>query len=286
MLWIELAEPPRDPGDRYFARVLARGQDPLLQNPEINDTPPLTPESSLPIDAEPLRRVTASSADNRAGLDAMQPLIASTTSPVHWALPLPPGISEDSSDLLGFWTYEFRVGHAAGDRWSTAQGRFGAPLRAAGVQHPAPPLPCAAAYRVDPASRSGTVVEATAPLAMQSYKWQPTSVWFMLYAQAELMDGSGHRRNVLLLRRHADSYESMKKRADLAGGFAAARFPMKEVNGALSALGFAPDAPLSVLAVELLQEPREAERTDPLGYGLGSVRILRSSPLVEVKSRC
>jgi len=297
MLWIELAEPPRDPGDRYFARVLARAPDPLLQSPgpPSNPAPPLAPEPDLPIDPEPLRRVTASGADDNAGLDAMQPLIASTTSAVHWGLPLPPGIGEDSPELLGLWTYEFRVGHGAG-RWSTAQGRFGPPLRVAGVQHPAPSLPCAAAYRVDvempPAGGQAggaggeAVIEATAPLATQASKGQPTSVWFMLYAQAELMDGSRQRRNVLLLRRHADAYVSMEKRAPLAGGFGVAWFPRKDVRGALADLGFASNAPLSVLAVELLQEPGEAEQTDPLGYGLGSVRILRSSPLVEVKSRC
>lgn len=36
------------------------------------------------------------------------------------------------------FTYELRVGHAD-DRWCTAHGRWGPPLRIAGVQHPPPP---------------------------------------------------------------------------------------------------------------------------------------------------
>ena len=80
-----------------------------------------------------------------AGLDAMTPLIpavpsAGVTDGVHWLLPLPPGIAPDALELFGFWTYEFRVGHNV--QWSTAQGRFGRPLRVAGLQHPPPRLVC------------------------------------------------------------------------------------------------------------------------------------------------
>jgi hypothetical protein len=295
MLWIELAEPPLDPGDRYFARVLAHAPDPILQLP---DSPalPVRPEPALPLDPEPIRRITAASSDDRAGLDAMQALIPAIDSTnggggSYWGLPLPPGVSEDSNDLLGLWTYEIRVGHhhssnpsAAGDeRWCTAQSRFGPPLRVAGVQHPAPPLPCAA-YRPPP--DNGIMVEATAPLATIAYKWQPTTLWFLLYAQAEMLDGNGERRNVLLLRRPATTYKDVDGRAFLTGAFGIAQFPTQDVREALDSLGFAFDAPLSVLAVELLQPPQEAGKTDPLGYGLGSVRILRASALVEVRSRC
>ena len=53
-------------------------------------------------------------------------------------------MNETSPELFGFFVYEVRLGHKAG-RWCTAQGRFGPPLRVAGVQHPAPPLTCQAA---------------------------------------------------------------------------------------------------------------------------------------------
>ena len=46
-------------------------------------------------------------------------------------------MSEASLELFGMFAYEIRVGHQK--RWSTAQARFGPPLRVAGVQHPAPP---------------------------------------------------------------------------------------------------------------------------------------------------
>jgi hypothetical protein len=69
----------------------------------------------------------------------MQPLLP-TDSPRHFLLPLPPGLIPESPELFGFFTYEFRIGRRVG--WSTAQGRFGRPLRVTGVQHPAPTLRC------------------------------------------------------------------------------------------------------------------------------------------------
>ncbi|KAK4213935.1 hypothetical protein QBC37DRAFT_162205 [Rhypophila decipiens] len=319
MLWIELAEPPLDPQDRYFARVLAHGPDPLLLYPSTSfNKTPIRPEAPLPLDPEPLRRITLSSSDDRAGLDAMQPLVPSTLPPnsppntaiLHWGLPLPPGTSEDSPDLFGFYTYEIGVGHytstnpSSSDpekaRWCTAQSRFGPPLRLTGVQHPAPNLACAA-YRPAPVSPDLDIpdiaVEATAPLAKISYKIVPTSIWFMLYAQAPLLTnnpnpnpdgGTGStRQNILLLRQHANAYKEISLSA---GGYAIAQFKRKDVQQALRRVGFRTtgvgQAPLSVLAVEMVQRPADAAATDPLGYGLGTVRILRASSLVEVRARC
>ena len=64
----------------------------------------------------------------------------------------------------------------------------------------------------------------------------------------------------------------------------------------LRQLGLATDAPMSVLAVELLPSPlvhqpfgpgeKTNRYTDPLGANLGQVRILRSSPLVPVPAIC
>ena len=145
-LWIELTEPIDNAvGDALFARVLAHGADPLLYNATpafaapINDPP-------LPLDPELVRVVVPADTDDRAGINAMTQLVASSTSPVHFLLPLPPGITADDPELFGFYSYELRVGHAGpiGDLrwWSTANGRFGSPLRVVGVQHPAPPLAC------------------------------------------------------------------------------------------------------------------------------------------------
>ena len=52
----------------------------------------------------------------------------------------------------------------------------------------------------------------------------------------------------------------------------------------LEALGFHDNAPLSVLAVELL--PQDMIPADPLGANLGGQRILRTSPLTPVPPMC
>jgi len=93
-------------------------------------------------------------------------------------------------------------------------------------------------------------------------------------------------RNILLMRKHASEYREISIQE---GGYGICRFEAGEVRAALGAVGFMKgmgQVPLSVLAVEVVQEPGEALKTDPLGYGLGSVRVLRASGLVEVMSRC
>ncbi|MBV8066514.1 MAG: hypothetical protein JO113_00955, partial [Candidatus Eremiobacteraeota bacterium] len=146
-LWLELTEPiTNGVGDALFARVLAHGADPILYDAQpatsANANPP------LPLDPELVRDIIPGDTDDRAGMNAMQQLSASPDSDRHFLLPLPPGMAADDPDLFGFYTYELRVGHAGpiGDSrwWSTANGRFGSPLRVAGVQQPAPPLTCQA----------------------------------------------------------------------------------------------------------------------------------------------
>ena len=74
---------------------------------------------------------------------------------------------------------------SAGGTWMglTAQGRFGRPLRAAGIQHPAPRLTCTV-------YRNATSITMTAPYATTLLNGQPalnllsgdpqTALWFML----------------------------------------------------------------------------------------------------------
>jgi hypothetical protein len=74
----------------------------------------------------------------------------------------------DDPELFGFWTYELRIGHAGtpGDLrwWSTANARFGSPLRVVGVQHPAPGLVChAGRLNIPPASAAAVLAAITAP---------------------------------------------------------------------------------------------------------------------------
>jgi hypothetical protein len=166
-LWIELTEPiGNTEGDALFARVLAHGADPLL----YNATPTAPPDSNppLPLDPELVRAIIPDDTDDRAGLTAMTQLEGSPSSNVHFLLPLPPGMDPNDPELFGFWTYELRIGHAGapGDLrwWSTANARFGSPLRVVGVQHPAPTLFCQAGrINIPPASAAAVLTAITAP---------------------------------------------------------------------------------------------------------------------------
>jgi hypothetical protein len=202
-LWIEFDQPLADPDDMYFGRVLAYGPDPLLAArllPPAQLPSPIEPP--LPIDPEPIRAIFATQASDESGLDAMTPLTPALASGgpdgVHFILPLPEGIPPDALDLFGFWTYEFRVGHA--NEWSTAQGRYGRPLRITGIQHPAPHLICSP-------NRNKQEIFVSAPYAttvlngVRVYDLQrgdpQTVIWFMLYAQVLQTDGASYR-NILL----------------------------------------------------------------------------------------
>ena len=142
-------------------------------------------------------------ASDESGLDAMTQLVPAVANSggsqgTFFMLPLPPGVTTEDLQLFGFWTYEFRVGHAK--LWSTAQGRYGRPLRVSGIQHPAPDLICSA-------SRTEQGIAVTAPYAttilngrrvFNTGSGDPrTQIWFMLYAQVRQADGTSYR-NILL----------------------------------------------------------------------------------------
>jgi hypothetical protein len=182
-LWIEFAEPVKDPQDTYFARVLAIAPDQLLSHNhgELLAAPE---EAMLPIDPEHIRVITEGATNDLAGLQAMQPMEKSTSSDRHYLLPLPPGLHAEADEMFGFFTYEFRLGHfrepgTAEMVWTTAQGRFGRHLRATGIQHPAPTLTCMA-------NRDDDKLWVTAP-----------QLWALLYAQVKQADGKDYR-NILL----------------------------------------------------------------------------------------
>ena len=98
--------------------------------------------------------------------------------------------------MFGFFTQEFRFGHS--DRiWSTAQARFGAPLRIAGLQFPAPTLTCLL-------NRNEKEISISAPYAQAVFNGQDvtsnpprTAIWAVLYAQVKQADGTDYR-NILL----------------------------------------------------------------------------------------
>jgi hypothetical protein len=215
-LWIEFEEPIHDPQDTYFARVLAYAPDQLISNnhPELLVAPD---EPVLPIDPEPIRVVpppvdpATFPTNDLAGLNAMQPMEKASDSDRHYLLPLPPGLHADAPEMFGFFTYEFRAGHhrrqLANDTqmsWCTAQGRFGRPLRATGIQHPAPTLTCSVnrdqdrLYVVAPyavAVLNGTNFTADPPR---------TQLWCLLYAQVRQADNQDFL-NVLLDDKRLDS---------------------------------------------------------------------------------
>jgi len=274
-LWVELDAPVADKRDRFFARVLRNAPDPLLSRFSVFVLD--TPDPPLAIDDEALRTIVTGQSDDRAGVSAMQPLIPSD-SPVHWGLPLPPGTDDTSPELFGFYKYELCVGHF--DMWSTAQGRFGVPLQVSGVQHPPPQLICNVVHIA-----GGFAVSA--PFAypvLDSVSVQPfyprSSMVILLYVQAEQIDGSDIR-NILLQRQLANAREQDIGRTP---PFAYTQFQTAAIQSLLKPLGFGPNAPLSVMAVELL--PQDQQVSDPLGVNLGGQRILRTSLLTPVPEKC
>ena len=280
-LWLEFAEPVSDPDDMYFARVLSYAPDQMLtgvpfSNPGGIDPPP---EPPLPVDPELIRTIVPGQSDDRAGLDAMQMLIPSS-SPRHFMLPPPTGLAVDAPELFGFFVYELRAGHQR--NWSTAQGRFGPPLRVAGVHHPAPPLLCQVSSlpaTVSVAAPFATPVFAGRNLLPPSPR---TQLWALLYAQVTQADGLS-RRNVLLDRRRL-SLEEAPEIPPLGRGMRLTFWPRPQIAASLAALALPTNSPLSVVVVEMLPDLGNLE--DPLGGDLGHVRILRASPLTAIPGVC
>lgn len=277
MLWLEFASPLEDNQDRYFCRVLKYAPDPLLLADQYDF--PDSEEPSIPLDPEDIRRIVPDQSIDFAGQDAMQPLIP-TSSPLHWGLPLPPGLTDMNPELFGFWTYEFRVGHyndKKQTRWCTAQGRFGAPLRVSGVQHPCPPLNCSL-------NRDSNGIMVSAPIAKPVrngnilYIQSPsTQMWFLLYAQAAQIDGGVEKRNILVAR--APGSTAIDGQLE-----SRCMFSRLTVNTMLDMYGLKRNTPLSALAVELFNQVDSV--VDPLGGDLGRQRILRTSCLVAVPGMC
>ena len=322
-LWLEFDQPIADPDDTYFARVLAYGPDPLLAAdlrpmPAADEMLPNATEPPLPIDPEHVRAIYSGQVEDYAGLDAMTQMVPAKASlggkkGTFYMLPLPPGMTSESLDLFGFWTYEFRVGHI--QQWSTAQGRYGRPMRVTGLQHPSPHLTCTINRSL---VATAPVINAAAPYANTVYEGRrvydivagdpQTSIWFMLYAQVLQADGASWR-NVLLTHKIGQliktttvaklQLQQSANRDPMAG----CDFPVTSVNTLLTLLGLPASTPLSVLAVEVLpgepsinfndpaRQPKatagaSVQQEDPLGAQLGRRRILRTSQLVAVPAVC
>ncbi|MEA2600135.1 MAG: hypothetical protein QOF89_1127 [Acidobacteriota bacterium] len=262
-LWLELEEPVRDPNDGYFIRLLAYGSDPLLSDGRLETFVP-PEEPALAIDPEPIRGITPDQPDDEAGLAAMTRLLPSTKSDRHFLIPLPPGLNADSPELFGLFTYELRVGHA--EIWSTAQGRFGRPLRSTGVQHPAPALFCTCQRDADELLVEAPFAEAVLNGKNITHDPPRTELWALLYAQVRQADGKDWRNVLLddrelelLPRVHDGVFDATGKLLHL-GAFqnldaparGAMRWTQEEIAALLRELGLPQDAPISVLCVEMM----------------------------------
>lgn len=277
MLWIEFEEPLYDKKDNYFVFVKSFAPDPLL----ITTHQPIEdPKEDSPyIDPEYIRVIVPGQPKDWSGLNAMQQMIPSDSSPHHFLVPLPPGITEDASELFGFFVYDVCVGHAA--QWSTAQARFGRSVRLSGVHHPAPSLVCSVA-------RDSNGITASAPHAIAIYKGEnlsdppATVLWALLYAQVKLVNGKDFRN--ILLGRLKMSADRRYHTFDYRDATAFCHWSTKEVISLLESWGISPDADLSCMVVEVF--PNAEQDPDPLGGDLGFTRIFRTSQLEPVPAIC
>ncbi|SEA98023.1 hypothetical protein [Rubrimonas cliftonensis] len=270
-LWLEVEEPVRDPNDSYFIRLLAYGPDPLLSDNRL-ETFAAPEEPEIALDPELIRVIAPGQSDDQAGLAAMQPMERASGSDRHFLVPLPPGLGPDAPELFGFFTYEIRVGHAG--VWSTAQGRFGRPLRTTGAQHPAPTLFCTV-------FRDRALLRVEAPFAQavlngKTITAEPprSELWALLYAQVKQADGKDWR-NILLDDRKLRVLPRVRRRVEDPAGNLSVAFqnvdaPARgatawtdaEVRMLLRVLGLPEDAPLSALCVEVLPSLRNFRGRD------------------------
>ncbi|HEX8000564.1 MAG TPA: hypothetical protein VF528_19445 [Pyrinomonadaceae bacterium] len=324
-LWFEFEEPLQDPNDDCFARVLTYAPDPLLSFTNLDQAAVKQDDPPLAIPSELIRVITKGHGNDNAGIDAMQLMLPENgepeppmikLSPVHYLLPLPPGLHEESGELFGFFTYELRVGHS-NRIWSTAHGRFGHPTRVNGVQHPAPPLKCL----VD---RTTEGINVTAQYAVALFggknvtsKPPKSEIWCMLYAQVKQADGR-QNRNILLaeqmlqyveplkdfkvkdfLAHRFDANVSLQKANRINVNFDApltgvANWTESEITNLLTLFNLAGDTGLSVLAVEMMPRydqyilggPPPDKSIHPLSHQLGQYRILRTSRLLAAPEIC
>jgi hypothetical protein len=306
-LWLEFDSPPADPNDEYFFRVLAYGPDPLLVS-QPSDLPAQS-EPPLPVDPEWIRMIAAGDTNDDAGVGAMTELSAAKAPlnplghAVHYLTPLPDSISPSALELFGFWTIELRAGHTL---WSTAQARYGRPLRVSGVQFPPPPLVVSVDRQVAPAVPA---IVAVADLAQTVYNGisltnpldPQTEIWFLLYAQVERVDGQAWR-NILLEKVLGKPLKAVGRKPVRGASDqipVKGLFPQKSVEAWLKLWQLPINTPTSVLAVELFnaeakvitenliaRAPKAVVEQDPLGSQLGARRILRVSPLAPVRAVC
>ncbi len=282
VLWFEFAEPVQNPDDAFFVFVKAYSPDPLLL---YNNAPLPDPKEINPfIDPELIRVITPGQSDNKSGLNARQMLLASEISDRHFMVPIPPGQNYASDELFGFFVYEICVGHAK--VWSTAQARFGRPIRLTGVQHPSPPLVCSVA-------RDSKRIYVTAPYAAPVFEGKSllpntpnTELWAVLYTQVLQADGKDYH-NILLGHRRMYRIRNDEIRKEVTEQLevrAESAWTEMEIRAMLQSLALPEDSPLSVLTIELMKN--QTAVSEPISSDLGKLRIYRTSQLEPVPKIC
>jgi hypothetical protein len=281
MLWLEFEEPVHDPNDMYFVHVRSYAPDPLLIH-SGEDFQHIT-ENSPYLDPEHIRVITPEHSDDKAGLNAMQPMVPSDDSgdspPRHFLVPLPSGLTEDSPELFGFFVYEICIGHEK--LWSTAQARFGRSIRLAGVQHPAPPLVCTVArneYEISVSSPFATTIFEARNLTT----FPKTELWGLLYAQVMMADSKDHRNVLIAHKRMYSREQDYNKLPRQIVGYC--NWPVKNVTEYLEEVAIPLNTRLSCLTVEVF--PNTDPDPDPLKGDLGFSRIYRTSQLEPVQEIC
>lgn len=287
-LWLEFEEPPINPDDTYYVRVLNNAPDPLLCRISEELIGFENQDKPFHLDAEKMRIIVPGMDNDYGGFGLMQELIPENTPNGRpgtiYMVPLPVGMHANSDELFGFFTYEIRVGHKK-EFWSTAQARYGRPLKVNSVQHPAPELICNA-YRNTKETSEYQIVKGqnvikkikrkelviTAPFANAVLNGKnvaafppQTSLWYLLYTQVLQADGKSYR-NLLIdsgnipykVRKNkiSSQFNSSFEKED-GTRYGVAYIPIKEIQEKLVKLNLSKSNPISVLTVEMFPMDNE-----------------------------
>lgn len=261
-LWLEFEEPPADPKDTYFARVMAYSPDPYLCRVDDDLIKNIDEDLPFNLKEEEIRKIIPGMDNDFGGVGLMQELIPeSEENPKRFLLPLPEGLHHDSDELFGFFTYEIRLAHKK-ECWSTARARYSRPLRINGLQHPAPDLICNA-FRSNESNDKSIVLTAYHANAVLKGKnitaFPPnTAIWYLLYTQVMQADGESYR-NILIDSGPMFYKPKITKGIDGTTGYiresgdrpGVAEIPVSIIRNKLKQLGLPANNSLSVIAVEM-----------------------------------
>jgi len=284
-LWVEFAEPVENADDAYFARLLAYAPDPALADYQV-DVQNEMDEPAINLDPEIIRVIRPNQIQDNAGHDSMQALIGATRDVDieakgihHFLLQLPQGLTVDSPELFGFFTYEFRVGHT---KWSVAQAFPGRPLRITGVQHPAPKLRLSTLRHPDTIEVGTAFAESFFKGSNCTPIFPRTNIYALLYAQVLQADGKQYR-NILI---DQVSLQKPQRNSNIDKPFGLTSWSLKDIRTKLLRKGMDINAPLSVLAIEIMPDSRQNDFQVNSFIDLENIRILRASRLYKIADSC